>query len=91
LDLNVGCPNPPDKTLSAKALSSLSSILKYRIGTCPMENGFVAAQLCPLDLGLECGDPRLAFGNRQRVEILPSKERNRIAGARGRCDVVSIH
>ncbi len=56
-----------------------------------MENGFVAAQLCPRDLGLECGDPRIAFGNRQRIEILPSKERNRIAGARGRCDVVSIH
>ncbi len=56
-----------------------------------MVNGLVAAKFRPRDLGFEPGNPRVAIGNGQRVEVLPCKERHRIASARGRCDVVGIH
>ena len=47
-----------------------------------MVNGALHVRLHPRDLAFEGGDAPFELADRQRIEILPDQERDRIAGAR---------
>ena len=55
-----------------------------------MINGVVPVPLHAIDFSLKIGDALVEFGHRQRIEILPGKQRQRIIGAT-REILVGIH
>lgn len=55
-----------------------------------MINGAIFVLLHPFDFGLEVSDALIEFGDRQRIEILPTEQRHRIIGATGEI-LVGIH
>lgn len=56
-----------------------------------MVNGAVEVRAGAGDLRLERHDARIEFANRQRIKILPPKQRDRITGAGRRREIVRVH
>ena len=55
-----------------------------------MVNGAFFFDPAPCNLGLQRGDARIEFGDRQRIEILSRQRAKRIVGFAGE-DLVQVH